>query len=78
MELLPGGRYRHVRTVTAPTASERLEWLVGLVPELVLGVRLERVASVAHYGHPVTVGPYHPLDNPGACGHFYHTRSISP
>ena len=77
-ELLPGGRYKYVRTATAPIVLELLGWLVGLAPKLVLGGRLERVAYVAHYGHPIAVGPYLPLDNPDAYGHSCHIRNIDP
>ena len=77
-ELLPGGRYRHVHTAIAPAALELLERLVGLAPGLELAGQLEKVVSVAHYGHPAAVGPYLPLDNPGAYGRVYHTQNIGP
>ena len=76
VELLPGGRYRHVHTVTAPAALELLEWLVGLVPGLVLGGLMEKVASTAHYGNPTAVGPSLPLDNPGAYDRSGRTGSL--
>ena len=75
MELLPGGHYRHIHTIIAPAALELLEWLVGLAPGLELGGQLEKVVSVAHYGHPATVGPYYPLGNPDAYDHAYRIQN---
>ena len=73
VELLPGERYRHVDTVTAPAAQELLEWLVVLAPRLELEEQVEKVASVAHVEHPAAAARLCPYqDNLDVCGQSYH------